>query len=247
MIPLRDNVPRTRPPLVTWTLIGLCTLVFLYEQLLPDRILFEFLHIYGVVPARFTNASYAAIVGYPEGGYASFVTYMFLHGGWLHYLLNMWVLWIFADNVEEALGSLRFILYYLACGLAAASAHVLFNWNATMPVIGASGAIAGVMGGYFRLFPKARVVTLIPIIIIPWIVELPAVVFLGIWFLVQILSGLAGAVSQGEAQPVAFWAHVGGFAAGLALVRVFLPPGCQFCFDPAARRYDREGPDSYKG
>ena len=240
MIPLRDNVPSTKPPLVTWTLIGLCTAVFLYQQLLGERVLFEFVHIHGVVPARFTHPSYAAHVGYPEGGWLSFLTYMFLHGGWLHYLLNMWVLWIFADNVEEALGSLRFILYYLACGLAAAGAHVLFNWNATMPVIGASGAIAGVMGGYFRLFPKARVVTLIPIIIIPWIVDLPAVVFLGVWFIVQLLSGLAGTAVEGQAAAVAFWAHVGGFAAGLALVRRLLPPGCQFCFDPSARRYDRE-------
>ncbi|MHC1789081.1 rhomboid family intramembrane serine protease [Solidesulfovibrio sp.] len=240
MIPLRDNVPSSRPPLVTWTIIGLCTLTFLYQQLLTDRSLFEFLHIYGVVPARFTNPSFAAHIGYPEGGHTAFLTYMFLHGGWLHYLLNMWVLWIFADNVEEALGSLRFVFFYLVCGLAAACVHVLFNWSAAMPVIGASGAIAGVMGGYFRLFPKARVVTLIPIIIFPWIVELPAVVFLGIWFLVQLFSGLAGSVSQDQATTVAVWAHVGGFAAGLALVRVFLPPGCRFCFDPSVRRYDRE-------
>lgn len=240
MIPLRDNVPSSRPPLVTWTIIGLCTLTFLYQQLLPERSLFEFLHIYGVVPARFTNPSFAAHIGYPEGGQASFLTYMFLHGGWLHYLLNMWVLWIFADNVEEALGSLRFVGFYLVCGLAAACVHVLFNWSAPLPVIGASGAIAGVMGGYFRLFPKARVVTLIPIIIFPWIVELPAVVFLGVWFLVQLLTGLAGSVGQDQAATVAVWAHVGGFAAGLALVRVFLPPGCRFCFDPSERRYDRE-------
>lgn len=238
MIPLRDNVPSTKPPLVTWTLIGLCTAVFLYQQLLADRVLFEFVHIHGVVPARFTHPGYAAHVGYPGGGWLSFLTYMFLHGGWLHYLLNMWVLWIFADNVEEALGSLRFLIFYILCGVAAATVHVVFNWNAPVPVIGASGAIAGVMGGYFRLFPKARVTTLIPIIVIPWIVDLPAVVFLGVWFFVQLLSGLVGAAAEGQAA-VAFWAHVGGFAAGLALVRWLLPPGCQFCFDPSARRYDR--------
>ena len=240
MIPLRDNVPSTKPPLVTWTLIGLCTAVFLYQQLLGERVLFEFMHIHGVVPARFTHPSYAAHVGYPEGGWLSFLTYMFLHGSWLHYLLNMWVLWIFADNVEEALGSLRFLIFYILCGVTAAAVHVVFNWNAPVPVIGASGAIAGVMGGYFRLFPKARVTTLIPIIIIPWIVDLPAVVFLSVWFIVQLLSGLAGTAVEGQAAAVAFWAHVGGFAAGLALVRWLLPPGCQFCFDPSARRYDRE-------
>lgn len=240
MIPLRDNVPSTRRPLVTWTVIGLCTLLFLFEQLLAPRSLYEFLHIYGVVPARYTHPDFAAAVGYPPGGYESLVTYMFLHGGWLHFLLNMWVLWIFADNVEEALGSLRFTIFYLLCGLIAAGTHILFNWNAVVPVIGASGAIAGVMGAYFRLFPKARVVTLIPIIIIPWIVELPAVVFLGIWFVMQLLSGVTGSVSGKDAASVAFWAHAGGFVAGLVLVRWFLPRGCQFCFDPRNRRYDRE-------
>lgn len=239
MIPLRDNVPRTRPPLVTWTVVIVCAVLFLYEQILPERSMLEFIYIFGVVPARFTNAAYAAAMGYPEGGYESFFTYMFLHGGWLHFLLNMWVLWIFSDNVEEALGSFRFAAFYVACGLAAIALHVLFNWNSMVPVIGASGAIAGVMGAYFRLFPRARVVTLIPIIIIPWIVELPAVVFLGIWFLLQFFSGVFGSLSAGGAGEVAFWAHVGGFAAGLALVRRFLPPGCRYCFDPRQRRYDR--------
>lgn len=240
MIPLRDNVPSSRRPLVTWTIIGLCTLLFLFEQLLPGPVLYEFIHIYGVVPARYTDPAYAHVMGYPEGGYESLITYMFLHGGWLHFLLNMWVLWIFSDNVEEALGPLRFTVFYLLCGLLAAVSHILFNWNAVAPVIGASGAIAGVMGAYFRLFPRARVVTLIPIIIIPWIIELPAVVFLGIWFAVQILSGLAGSAGGGEATSVAFWAHAGGFVAGMALVRLFLPPGCRFCFDPRNRRYDRD-------
>jgi membrane associated rhomboid family serine protease len=240
MIPLRDNVPSSRPPLVTWTIIGLCTLLFLYEQLLPERLLAAFVHLYGVVPARFTNGVFAARAGYPEGGYESLVTYMFLHGGWLHFLLNMWVLWIFSDNVEEALGPGRFVLFYLLCGLLAVATHIVFNWNSTMPVLGASGAIAGVMGAYFRLFPRARVVTLIPILIFPWIVELPAVVFLGIWFFVQLLSGVAGSVTEGQAASVAFWAHAGGFVAGLVLVRWFLPPGCRYCFDPRNRRYDRE-------
>lgn len=240
MIPLRDNVPRSRRPLVTWTVVILCTLFFLYEKLLPDRALLELTYIYGVVPARYTNAAFAAAVGFPEGGYEAFVTYMFLHGGWLHFLLNMWVLWIFADNVEEALGSFRFAVFYTLCGVLAVGVHILFNWRSTVPVIGASGAIAGVMGAYFRLFPRARVVTLIPILIFPWIVELPAIVFLGIWFAVQLLSGLSGAVSAGQPEGVAFWAHIGGFAVGLLLIRWFLPPGCHYCFDPRQRRYDRD-------
>ena len=240
MIPLRDNVPRSRPPLVTWTLVVLCSLIFLYEELLSERTLLALTYLYGLVPARFTNAAFAAAVGLPEGGYESMVTYMFLHGGWLHFLLNMWVLWIFADNVEEALGPLRFVVFYILCGCIAGWVHIAFNWRSTVPVIGASGAIAGVMGAYFRLFPKARVVTLIPIVIFPWIVELPAIVFLGIWFAVQVLSGLSQSVRSGGAADVAFWAHVGGFAAGLTLVRWFLPYGCRYCFDPRNRRYDRQ-------
>ena len=239
MIPLRDNVPRSRRPLVTWTLVILCALLFFYEELLPERSLLELTYLYGVVPARFTTPSFAAAVGFPEGGYEALFTYMFLHGGWLHFLLNMWVLWIFADNVEEAFGPLRFAAFYIVCGLIAAGVHILFNWRSTVPVIGASGAIAGVMGAYFRLFPRARVVTLIPILIFPWIVELPAVVFLGIWFVVQLLSGLSGAMASGQPADVAFWAHIGGFAAGLVLVRWFLPPGCRYCFDPRQHRYDR--------
>ena len=240
MIPLRDNVPSSRRPLVTWTILVVCALVFFYELLLPEQTLLVFTHLYGVVPARFTNDAYALAVGYPENGYEALFTYMFLHGGWFHFLFNMWVFWIFADNVEEALGPGRFAAFYVLCGLLAAVAHILFNWNSTVPVIGASGAIAGVMGAYFRLFPRARVVTLIPIIIIPWIVELPAVVFLGIWFAIQVLSGLTGSLAPGGSADVAFWAHIGGFVAGLYLVRLFLPRGCRYCFDPRERRYDRE-------
>ena len=142
MIPLRDNVPSSKRPLVTWTLIIVCALVFLYEQQLPDLSLLELTHLYGVVPARFTNPSFAAAMGYPEGGTEALVTYMFLHGGWLHFLLNMWILWIFADNVEEALGSLRFAVFFVLCGVFAVGVHILCNWRSTVPVIGASGAIA---------------------------------------------------------------------------------------------------------
>ena len=134
MIPLRDNVPSSRRPLVTWTILVVCALVFFYELLLPEQSLLVFTHIYGVVPARFTDPAYAAAMGYPAGGYEAFFTYMFLHGGWLHFLLNMWVLWIFSDNVEEALGPLRLTVFYILCGLIAAWTRILFNWNAVVPV-----------------------------------------------------------------------------------------------------------------
>lgn len=239
MIPLRDNLPKEGPALVVVTATILCAVVFVYQQFLTPRGLFEFMHLYGLTPARFTNPSWAAWAGFPESDFEPFATYMFLHGDWLHFLLNMWVLWVFADNVEDAMGHGRFAAFYLLCGILAGLTHIVFNWRATVPVVGASGAIAGVMGAYFRLFPKARVVTLIPIIIIPYITELPAVAFLGIWFLIQLFSGLFDATAGGGASSVAFWAHAGGFVAGALLARPFARRDCRTCYDPDRRRYDR--------
>ncbi|QLA16629.1 rhomboid family intramembrane serine protease [Desulfolutivibrio sulfoxidireducens] len=238
MIPLRDNIPRERAPLVTWTIIALNTLLFFYELSLPERMLEVFLHLYGVVPARFTNPTFAAHAGYPDGGFESLFTYMFLHGGWLHFLLNMWVFWVFADNVEDVLGHAGFVVFYVVCGLAALFTHMLFHASSTIPVIGASGAVAGVMGAYFRLFPHARVVTLIPIFIFPFITELPATVFLGIWFFIQLFSGLFDSVGQGQSAPVAFFAHVGGFVAGYLLMRLFGTRRCRYCWRPDEGRYE---------
>jgi len=244
VIPLRDNIPRERPPLVTWTIIALNTLLFFYELSLPDRILDVFFHLYGVVPARFTNPSFAAQAGFPDGGLESLVTYMFLHGGWLHFLLNMWVFWVFADNVEDVLGHAWFVVFYLVCGVAALFTHILAHPASTVPVIGASGAVAGVMGAYFRLFPHARVVTLIPIVFIPFITELPATVFLGIWFAIQLFSGLSGSLDAGKSASVAFFAHVGGFVAGYLIMRVVGPRRCRYCWRPGEGRY--EDPDRFR-
>lgn len=241
MIPLRDNIPRERPSLVTWTIIALNALLFFYELSLPDRVLDAFFHLYGVVPARFTNPSFAAHAGFPEGGMESFVTYMFLHGGWMHFLLNMWVFWVFADNVEDVLGHAGFLAFYLVCGLAALFTHMLVHPASTVPVIGASGAVAGVMGAYFRLFPHARVVTLIPIVIIPYITELPATVFLGIWFFIQLFSGLFDSLDPRGTASVAFFAHVGGFVAGYLIMWVFGVRRCRYCWRPEEGRY--EDPD----
>ena len=192
-------------------------------------------------------SSEVATLALSWGGLRGFKVYQlvtagFFHQDFSHIFFNMWGLYLFGKLVAPHLGSARFLILYLIGVVSGNLLFLLFNWNSTVPVIGASGAIAGVMGAYFRLFPRARVVTLIPIIIIPWIVELPAVVFLGIWFAVQLFSGLSGSLSMGGAGEVAFWAHVGGFAAGLFLVRRFLPLGCRYCFDPRQRRYDRETP-----
>ncbi|GFK95798.1 hypothetical protein NNJEOMEG_03666 [Fundidesulfovibrio magnetotacticus] len=240
MIPLKDNIPRIRVPLVVWTIFFLNAAVFVGELFLTERGQALLFNLHGAVPLRFTSPELALAMGYPRGAWSTAVTYMFLHGGWMHFLLNMWVFWVFADNVEDALGHRRFALFYLLSGLAALALHVAFNADSRMPVVGASGAIAGVMGGYFRLFPHARVIVLIPIIFIPWIVEVPATLFLGLWFIIQVWSGLSETGAGVDGQSVAWWAHAGGFAFGMFLVSVLSKRDCRYCYLPESRAYRRE-------
>ena len=220
MFPLRDTIPSRRPPLVMWLLVLLNALVFAHELRLPERGIELFFERYGVVPARL-RLDWAALLAAPDA-YLGLVTSMFLHGGWLHVLGNLWVLWIFGDNVEDRMGHGRFLVFYLLCGVLAGAVHVYFNPQSAVPTIGASGAIAGVMGAYFVLFPRAKVITLIPILFYPLFVELPAFVFLGVWFAAQLLSGTASMVAPDEAGGIAFLAHVGGFVAGLLLHVLFV-------------------------
>jgi len=220
VIPLRDSIPSRTWPVVTYLLIGLNVWVFLYEVALgPD--LEAFIHTWGFVPA-----DYFALARVPDAGaerYLPLVTSMFLHGGWMHLIGNMMYLWIFGDNVEDRLGHLRYLLFYLLAGLGAALVHAYLHPESTVPTVGASGAISGVLGGYLLLFPHARVLTLVPIVFIfVQIVEVPAVIYLGFWFLMQLVAGtLAVALADG-AGGVAWWAHVGGFAVGLILVPLLL-------------------------
>jgi membrane associated rhomboid family serine protease len=211
MIPLRDVIPSRTFPVFTIGLIVTNSVAFLFELSLPERALEDLVRVYGVVPAQFSMASV--------------VTSMFLHGGWLHFLGNMLYLWIFGDNVEDRLGHLGFLLFYTFCGAAAAIAHVWMNAASTVPTIGASGAIAGVMGAYLLLYPRSRVLALVPLFVIWEIIEVPAIVFLGIWFLIQFFSGV-GSVAGSSVQSggVAFWAHVAGFIAGVAAVLVLRKP-----------------------
>ena len=211
MIPLRDVIPSRTFPLFTVAFIVLNSVAFLFELSLPERARDSFLSTYGVVPARLDLAT--------------LLTSMFLHGGWLHFLGNMLYLWIFGDNVEDRLGHSRFVLFYLTCGVAAALAHVWMNPASTIPTIGASGAIAGVLGAYFVLYPQSRVLALVPLFIIWELIEVQAVIFLGIWFLMQFFSGVGSLTRIGaEAGGVAFWAHVAGFVAGVAGVLVLRKP-----------------------
>jgi membrane associated rhomboid family serine protease len=215
MIPIRNAVPSRYPPVVTWLLIATNCLVFLLQNSLSPADLEEFLRDFALIPARYT-------AGFVDGDVSvadlfPFFTMMFLHGGWLHLILNMWTLWLFGPTVEDRLGHGRYLAFYLACGLAASIAHVVFNPTSIVPALGASGAIAGVLGCYLRLFPMARVVVVVPIIFIPLFFEVYAFVFVGLWFLVQLFQGTAELLLGISAGGVAWWAHVGGFVAGLAL------------------------------
>lgn len=212
MIPLRDVIPSRTAPIVTLTLIAANGLVFLFQISLPDEDLHLFVTLYGVVPAALDPLT--------------LLTSMFLHGGWLHFLGNMLYLWIFGDNVEDRLGHGRFLVFYLVCGIAAALAQVATNPASRVPMVGASGAIAGVMGAYFVLFPHSRILTLVPMFLYWELVEVPAVLFLGFWFVLQFLSGVGslGATTVEDVGGIAFWAHVAGFAVGAGLVRSFSRP-----------------------
>ena len=208
MIPLRDVIPSRTTPYITITIIVLNALAWLFEISLSEPVLNQFLTVYGVVPAYFSAPT--------------LITSMFLHGSWSHVIGNMWYLWIFGDNIEDNLGHGRFIIFYLLCGVAAALGQIGMDPNSTLPTIGASGAIAGVMGGYFVLYPHSRVLTLIPWIFIQ-IVELPAIVLLGFWFLMQLFSAGAIAVTSSShgGGGVAFAAHVAGFVVGVVGVFAF--------------------------
>ena len=211
MIPLRDVIPSRTTPYITVTIIGLNALAWLFEVTLPEEVLNQFLTVYGVVPAYLSAPT--------------LITSMFLHGSWMHVIGNMWYLWIFGDNVEDRLGHGRFIAFYLLCGIAAAMGQVLMDPTSILPTIGASGAIAGVMGAYFVLYPRSRVLTLIPLIFIQ-VVELPATILLGFWFLMQLFSAgtIAVTASSHGSGGVAFAAHVAGFIVGAIGVFVFRKP-----------------------
>ncbi len=221
MIPLRDDIPARRAPIVTWTLIAVNVVVFLYQVGLPEDRLGLLIALRGLVPRRYTDPAWAAEIGFPQDGYLSFITSMFLHGSWLHLIANMWSLWIFGDNVEDRMGRIRFLLFYLMCGVAAGLLHLFASAHSEIPTVGASGAIAGVLGAYFILFPRARVLTLVPILFIPLFFELPAITFLLIWIGLQLFQAWSEMGIEGGGG-VAWWAHIGGFGAGALLHWIFL-------------------------
>jgi len=219
MFPLQTTVPWRYPPIVTWLLIGANCFVFFIEIGLRPRQLDVFLQHWALVPAR-----YAVNGGSTPADYLPFFTNIFLHGGWLHLILNMWTLWLFGPPIEDRLGSRRYLGFYLACGILASVTHALFNPSSTAPALGASGAIAGVLGCYIRLFPFARVIVLVLVIIFPLFFTVPAMFFVGFWFLMQVLQGAVDFFTPSSGGGIAWWAHVGGFVAGLALTPVLRRP-----------------------
>jgi membrane associated rhomboid family serine protease len=217
MIPLRDTVPTKNYPVVNNTIIVINVIIFLYQLTQPVGVE-KFIYIYGLVPARYSIPQISAYFTTFQQVFSLF-SFMFLHGGFWHLLGNMWSLYIFGDNVEDRLGHMRYLLFYIICGLASGLSHMLLNLNSNIPTIGASGAIAGVMGAYFILHPRARILTLIPIFFIPYFLEIPASFFLGIWFVLQFINA---AGSHGQASGVAWWAHIGGFVFGILFLKLML-------------------------
>lgn len=239
MLPLRDNIPSRTTPVVNYLMIAICSVVFFLQvkQQPGEPSLIE---QYGMIPARISNQSPSENtvvlqpVQTPFGiqlvrtedetpfppaavpAWATLLTCVFLHGGWMHFFGNMWSLWIFGDNVEDRYGHLGYLIFYLLCGVAASAAHYLAAPTSMIPTIGASGAIAGVMGAYMLLYPRARVLTLVPLVVILQVLSLPAPLFLGVWFLMQFYHGAVSSAS-GAAAGVAWWAHIGGFVVGLVV------------------------------
>lgn len=217
MIPIRDTTPCRNYPVINNALIVFNVFIYFY-QLGQGAELNRFLYTYGLVPARYSDPGLSGQFSFVQQSVA-FISFMFLHGGFWHLLGNMWSLYIFGDNVEDRLGPVRYLLFYLVCGIASGLSHFLLYPESNAPVIGASGAIAGVMGAYFILYPSAKVLTFVPIFFIPYFFEVPAFIFLGIWFLFQFL-GAAG--STGSSVGIAWWAHVGGFLCGIIFLKVAL-------------------------
>jgi membrane associated rhomboid family serine protease len=220
LFPLKDNIPVRRIPATNLGLILVNVLCFAYEFSLSVG-LDAFIQAHGFIPARFMAAQAENM--FDPSRFGPVFSSMFLHGGVLHLVANMWMLWIFGDTIEDSMGHGRYLVFYLVCGAISVLAQALANPASPVPLLGASGAIAGVLGAYFLLHPQARILTLVPIVIFFYVIELPAFIFLGFWVLLQILQGYAYlAMPNGAAVGgVAWWAHIGGFGAGMLLINLF--------------------------
>jgi membrane associated rhomboid family serine protease len=238
MIPLKDDIPARRFPVVNIGLIGVNIIVFLFELASGphiDRVIMRF----GFVPARFSSMYSWDYLDLTR--YTTVFTSLFLHGSLFHILANMWVLGIFGDNVEDCMGRLRYLIFFFLCGIASVVAQALSNPDSTLPLVGASGAISGVLGAYFLTYPRARILTLVPIFILFYMIDIPAFIFLGFWFLIQFVSGYVSMMAKDAATGggIAWWAHVGGFGAGVVLVHFFRQEKLCQSYQRAAKRVRR--------
>ncbi len=218
MIPLRDSIKSSMYPYVTVSIVVINTVVFVLQNFLSIRELNIFFQVFGVIPAYFTQLTLFQLLGAGLFPMFSLITAIFIHGSWLHLISNMIYLWVFGDNVEDKLGHLGFLVFYLVVGMVGSFAHILANPDSTIPTIGASGSIAGVLGAYLIFYPKAKVQAIIPLLIIYTITRIRAVYFLILWFALQLLNGVT-LMAAGTA--VAWWAHIGGFLGGAAIALFF--------------------------
>lgn len=241
MFPLRDSVARSRDPVVVWAIIALNIAVFAYQLTLSGREEQIFLLQHALVPLRYFSPSWAAQYGLSPLDVTPFLTNTFMHGGWLHIILNLWTLYIFGPALEDRLGPARFLALYLAAAVIASATHAVFNATSPIPALGASGAIAGVIGAYAVRFPYAWVRVLVPIFIFPFFFSIPALMFAGIWFFLQVLQG-TGELFLSSTGGVAWWAHIGGFLAGVFLLGPLQPQsGSSAAGGPWANRdYERQ-------
>jgi membrane associated rhomboid family serine protease len=223
-IPIGTTAPRSGVPWLVIALIAACTLIFLYQLTLSDREAIWFIARYALIPLRFADEKWAVAHGLNPDDYLSLLTMAFLHGGWLHIIINMWTLWLFGRAVEARMGRLGFAVLYFSCALLASGAQLLAYPESHIPTLGASGAIAGVLGAHAMLYPRARIVLVLPILFIPFFFRLSAMVYVAVWFGLQVFQGTGAILSPGMGQGVAWWAHIGGFLAGVALVHFFTPP-----------------------
>jgi membrane associated rhomboid family serine protease len=219
MIPIRNSVPVRSLPIATAALLGANVVVFLFQASLSPRGQETLVYLYGLVPARYADPMWAYRIGLSPDNYLPFISSLFLHGGWLHLILNMWTLWLFGGAVEDRFGRARYLCFYLLCGVAAGLTHYWTNAASTVPVVGASGAIAGVLAAYMALFPRSRIILLVPIFFIPLFFEMRAGFYVLLWFVLQVMQGTVGLFLP-QTSGVAWWAHIGGFLAGLALTPI---------------------------
>lgn len=222
MFPIRDDVPSRCFPSMTVALIVSNMVIFFWEATLDRPGLVALFRTLGFVPYKIT--AYASGSDLPgPSAFVPMVSAIFLHGGWMHVISNMWYLWIFGDNVEDRLGHAKFLFFYLFCGVIGNLAHYVFNALSQVPAVGASGAVAGVMGAYLVSYPSARITILIPIFLFIHFIELPAMLVIGVWFLLQLLQGVGSLTALAVTAGVAWWAHVGGFISGILLFNLFRP------------------------